>query len=160
MDKIYPREKLKKKVFKEIFFGKVSEKYRIWLAFKGMFPELSAIIEKLKQENQPVYVGAGGVLSTTADQRSAGTKASAWSSKKQPKPHSAYAVRLQNLEAKAIIEGVLQEAVEKNIPVLTVHDSVICRIKDAVTVERMMNNHVLRIVGDTPRLKTTIPMAA
>ena len=115
------RGRLKKRVFKEIFFGHVSEKYSLWIAFKRMFPELATIIETMKAGH-----------------------------------HNQFAIHLQKTEATAIISGVLQEAGRRNLPILTVHDSVICRAKDAHEVEKVMNAHVERVVGEKPRLKLVV----
>lgn len=76
--------------------------------------------------------------------------------KKTEDGYESFAVKLQELEARAIIAGVLAECHVVGIPVVSVHDSVICRVEDRERVDEMVRRHCLRVVGEMPALRVKV----
>lgn len=113
------RTKLKRRLFTEIFFGRLESRREVWGIFSEMFPELAGEIVALKERES----------------------------------YKALALELQSKEALAIVFGVMAECVVLDIPVLTVHDSVLCREKDWEKVWSLIEHHCFSVVGAFPNLK-------
>jgi hypothetical protein len=113
------RKKLKRRVFREILFGRLEYKRELWTAFAAQFPELATLVSSLKWD-------AG---------------------------HNALALALQSLEARAIVDGVMAECFAAGVPVLTVHDSVVCKWNDEARVRESILRHCSAVVGAVPTLK-------
>lgn len=58
-----------------------------------------------------------------------------------------FPIRLQKLEAKIFIDGILSQAQARGIPAIPIHDSLLVRISDAQKVKLMIENEVKRITG-------------
>lgn len=67
--------------------------------------------------------------------------------------HRELARTLQAYEAHAIIELVATRCAEQNLPLLTIHDSLIGRPEDAAAASNIVEQELSRFVGTVPRLR-------
>lgn len=63
-------------------------------------------------------------------------------------------IKLQKMEARIVISGVLDKLIANGIKCLTVHDSIICKKDDYKFVHRLMGEEFKKIMDDDPILKT------
>lgn len=69
--------------------------------------------------------------------------------------HAALAIQMQKLEATAMINGVAKDCMMMKLPILTIHDAVLCKACDNATVIELIQNHVEFAVGVCPKLRET-----
>jgi hypothetical protein len=62
-------------------------------------------------------------------------------------------IRLQAMEAKIVISGVLDKLIDREIHCLTVHDSIICKKSDIKEINQLMIEEFKAVMDDDPILK-------
>ncbi len=60
------------------------------------------------------------------------------------------AMHMQKLEAKIVIEGVIDYAIQYGLPVIPVHDSLVFRTRDLPLMQNLLNASFKKTVGFTP----------
>lgn len=62
-------------------------------------------------------------------------------------------LKLQSMEAKIVIQGVLDKLIDTGVKCLTIHDSILCKESDRAEIHKIMNDEFRFIMGDNPILK-------
>lgn len=70
-----------------------------------------------------------------------------------PGSNSALPLQMQGLESLIVIDGAVGECASREIPVLSVHDSLICRLADGPTVAEVLGKHWVAKTGMPARVK-------
>ena len=114
------RDKLKEKVYSQIFFDRKRENpSKLCKAFGGLFPVLYGKIEAIKHTD-----------------------------------YRKVALRLQSAEAGIMLGRVVRHIAETSqIPVLTIHDSILCFEEHKDYVKQLMENAFAETLGVRPKLK-------
>lgn len=69
------------------------------------------------------------------------------------KGNKQFAKLLQRKESLIMIDGALNEMIDKNIPCLTIHDAALCLPKDHFTVLSIMEKHFMKYIPYKPTIK-------
>lgn len=64
-----------------------------------------------------------------------------------------FPTKIQSLEAKIMIDGVVRECADRQIPLLAVHDSIAVKLKDVEAAVEMINRHWTLGTGYAPRVR-------
>lgn len=67
-----------------------------------------------------------------------------------------FAMFLQRKESRITIDGALDELIDVGIPCLSIHDSFMCREKDAEMVKKTMIRHFMKYIPHEPTIKISI----
>lgn len=69
------------------------------------------------------------------------------------KGNKSFAKLLQRKESLIMIDGALNEMIDKNIPCLTIHDAALCLPRDHFAVLSIMEKHFMRYIPHKPTIK-------
>lgn len=64
-----------------------------------------------------------------------------------------FPVKLQTIEARIMLTGVATELVQKQIPILGLHDGFAVKLADADTVADAIDRHWTQVTGERPKIK-------
>ncbi len=64
-----------------------------------------------------------------------------------------FPVKLQTIEARIMVEGVMTDCATRQIPILGIHDAIGCKLGDAKEVAQLISHHWTKVTGYIPRLR-------
>lgn len=132
LKKPYPiadRGKLKKKIYQQVFFGRITKRKPLLKVFKNRFPVLFLRVKKTKG------IGIGKVEKANAYKR--------------------LALQLQKREAEIMFDRIVERIRKKHksIKLLTIHDSILCQTRHKNIIKRIMEQQIKAAIGVKPTIK-------
>ena len=116
------RDDTKVPFMKQVLFPRKREGKPLWVAFEDEFPILAEAILRFKLNSPRGWSGSS----------------------------SRFAIHLQKLEARAVIETAIPRLHEKGIIVIPVHDSLVCKRSECETVRDVLIQSVEEVTGFAP----------